>query len=540
MIRQMTCMLAAILLATMPQPALSQFQKPNTIIDFQLQRPFKEYKGWTVAVNRSQTRCFAMTMFQDQTAVWLGVSPAGNDFLIAFANRAWSSVEAGKTYELEVAYNRRNWRGTFTGFAYGEVIGLVSTGLNEDFVADFGRSPSFEIRYQGKLIGRLSLQGSKAALLAAMACAGELTKPGDPFALQSAQADPFAAQQAGDGDISLADAPGVKLEFGEDMPRIGSEWSLGVDERDVVDATIASTDQTLVLRLSPARKENEFPVKCKYSVALYSPAGKPAPGTMASWSAGRMAATDQNSLVQLQLAGGSINTFTEPDDFYGGRAFDFDFNPSHVAATSIEVSVPSLPNIKPVKFEFQNFETVLSYLCASTQTVGFDGENALSPEAISRGGVRRELCRMETCNWSVVRSKAVLWADYRGALIRVETIEGRSEHPGEEDYPTELTDSVKVAWNSKPYEYHVFCSKGLPTVIWSTDQGKYKAEYVDFTKASGVSEAAALRYSEDCHRTRLHRDLTTSVFAEHFGYRAANPPAETELAHPYDIFKLVK
>ncbi|MFZ5674359.1 MAG: hypothetical protein ACOZAM_15475 [Pseudomonadota bacterium] len=414
MTRRLIFTLAILLTAAMRQQVFGQAIETNSIIDFQLQEPIKNHEGWLIGVNQSGTRCYATAVFENQTTVWLGIGDDSNDFLIAFSNRSWSSIEAGNVYDLEVAYNRQPWRGSFAGFIYGDAMGLVARGLSKEFVMDFGRSLGFEIRYQGKSIGRLSLAGSKGALAAAISCAQDFVRPGDPFARPNTQSDPFAARQPAAGDISLVGSPEVKLGFGPDMPKFGSEWRLGVEEAGVVEAELTSADLSLVLHLSPSRKENFFPVTCKYSITVYGTKDKPAPGTVASWSADRVAATDQKGMVELSFAGGPIRTFTEPSDYYGGRTFEYDFNSDQVAATSIEVSVPSSPEIKPVRFNFQGFLEVLNYICASTQTVRTDGQNVLSPDATSRSGPRLGRCHMDDCSWSVLRSKTLLWADPPG------------------------------------------------------------------------------------------------------------------------------
>lgn len=531
--------LLALFLATTREDAFSQNLDPNSIIDFHLQPPLNDHKGWVIGVNQSSTRCFAMAAFQDETAVWLGVGDAGNDFLVAFANRAWSSIEDRKTYDLEIVYNRKAWRGVFAGFVYGDAMGLVARDLSHDFVIDFAKSLGFEIRYQGKPIGRLSLEGSRGALTAAISCAQDLTKHEDPFAASGAQADPFAARPPAAGDISLVGAPEVKLGFGPDMPKIANEWGLSVEEAGVVEAAVTSTDRSLVLRFLPSRKENFFPVTCKYSIALYSANDKPGQGTMAAWSASRVAGTDQKGMVELKLAGGPIQVFTEPDDYFGGRSFEYDFNLGQVTATSIEVTAPRAPEVKPARFEFQSFETVLNYLCASTQTVRPDGENALSPQATSRSGPLRGRCRMEVCDWSVLRSKAVLWADRRGALLKVEVIAGDSKHSSEGEYPNEFSDGVKAAWDSKPHEYFVFCSKSFPSVIWPIADGKYLVQRPDFKNLSSTLESSAIAYAEDCHRVALYTELSPEDFADRFGYQPA-APYEGELTAPYKVFDLVK
>lgn len=538
--RLLTCILAALALATAQYRVLGQALEPNTIIDFQLEEPIKDYKGWRVGRNQTGTRCYAIATFENQTTVWLGVGDAGNDFLIAFANRAWSSVENGKAYDLDVAYNRRNWRGTFSGFIFGEMMGLVSRGLSEKFVIDFGRSAGFEILYQGKSLGRLSLNGSGAALGAAISCARELTKPTDPFAQPPAGADPFAAQASTAGDISLVGGPEIKVSLGPDLPKFGNEWRFGVEEAGLVEAELTSSDGSLNIHFQPSPQENEFPVRCKYVITIYGANDKPASKTVAEWSANRLPATDQQGMVELRFGGEPIRTYTEPGDYYGGRSFEYEFNSDHLAARSLEVAVPSSPDISSAKFEFRYFRSALEYLCGSSRTVGYDGQNAVAPDATSRSGPRPGRCHMDVCSWSVVRSKTVLWSDRRGALLRIEAIGGASEHKNDSGgYPTEFTDKVRVEWDTKLYEYHVFCSKSLPAVIWSTEKDKYAADYIDFPALYGAIETSARLYAEECHRAGLYSAITPEAFAEQFGYGAI-PGQGAELASPFDIFNLVK
>lgn len=147
---------------------------------------------------------------------------------------------------------------------------------------------------------------------------------------------------------------------------------------------------------------------------------------------------------------------------------------------------------------------------------------------------------MDVCSWSVVRSKTVLWADRRGALLRIEATGGASEHKDDSGgYPTEFTDKIKVEWDSKLYEYHVFCSKSLPAVIWPAEDGKYAADYIDFTALNGAMETSARLYAEDCHRAGLYSVMTPEAFVEQFGYRAVGSQG-AEFADPFDILNLAK
>lgn len=127
-------------------------------------------RGWEVGYSRGVNGCLATASFTDGTSVWVGFSQKFGAF-IAFANDKWQSVEASRSYQLDIrAQGYGQWRGGFVGFEQGTGKGLINSNLKTEFLVDFARAGGMTVNFGGRTITRVSLDGSRAAIEQSLAC----------------------------------------------------------------------------------------------------------------------------------------------------------------------------------------------------------------------------------------------------------------------------------------------------------------------------------------------------------------------------------
>lgn len=135
-----------------------------------LDEDVRQIRGWDVGYTRGLNGCVANARFTDGTGVWIGFSQKHGSF-IAFTNDKWLSIEPNNNYRLEVrAQGYGVWRGTFVGFAHTTGRGLINGGLKTEFLIDFARAGGMTVSYDNRVITRVSLAGSRAAIEEALAC----------------------------------------------------------------------------------------------------------------------------------------------------------------------------------------------------------------------------------------------------------------------------------------------------------------------------------------------------------------------------------
>lgn len=164
--------------------------------------------------------------------------------------------------------------------------------------------------------------------------------------------------------------------------------------------------------------------------------------------------------------------------------------------------------------------------------------NVIAPAAAASpasGAAELNGCRMETCSWSITRSRDLVRRAAAGSLYRLSLLGGTSEHP-DENYP-ESSAGVRIEWNAAPHEVFVFCARRLPAVIMATD-GRLQVDVLDFVNGPvGALESSAGLYARVCHPGD---DWASEGFAARFGYEARADEAEIDIARPEDIFRFVR
>ena len=128
-------------------------------------------EGWTIGYNKTLNGCLASKSFSDATTLWLGIDGRDHTFFLALTNPNWQSIEPGKQYLLRfLALGGGRWQGKFVGVAREGEKGVVSGGLKEKFVGDIVGSSGVAVSLGEKVVARLSLQGSAAAMSSVVQC----------------------------------------------------------------------------------------------------------------------------------------------------------------------------------------------------------------------------------------------------------------------------------------------------------------------------------------------------------------------------------
>jgi hypothetical protein len=180
-------------------------------------------------------------------------------------------------------------------------------------------------------------------------------------------------------------------------------------------------------------------------------------------------------------------------------------------------------------------------LVPTRNDLGQDNEaaaNVIAPAALespAQGAAELNGCRMETCSWSITRSRDLVRRTDAGSLYRLSLLGGASEHP-DENYP-EDSRGVTIVWNAAPHEVFIFCSARLPAVILPTG-GRLQVDVLDFVNGPvGALESSAGLYARVCHPGD---DWASDGFAGRFGYRAREDEADIAIARPEDIFRFAR
>lgn len=155
---------------------------------------YSNFGGWDIDVYTGDDDkpygCLGYVQYeQSDTMIWIGFEKAGDKEIVSFsmANSAWSSIETGKEYELEVEFPKDDWTLSSTGASVDDFnMVQVRNVLKEkswEFIADFRKSLSMKVSIQGNLIGNYTLKGTSGMIAQAWECYLEKVKPigNDPF-----------------------------------------------------------------------------------------------------------------------------------------------------------------------------------------------------------------------------------------------------------------------------------------------------------------------------------------------------------------------
>lgn len=193
--RTLTLATLGVALAT-ALPALAE-DKPITWKD--------DVAGWYIGVDTSiGNGCFMTAAYEAGTYLRVQFNPSSDNFQFIIGDEAWNSIEAGKLYNIGIAFGSRSpWTGDAEGGRLGELPTLtVDVGFEKDkaaaFIDEFRRMTSVAVTYESKEIARLTLSGTNAAMEEVINCQSAVNEAGASASTDGE--DPFNSGKTTDSD----------------------------------------------------------------------------------------------------------------------------------------------------------------------------------------------------------------------------------------------------------------------------------------------------------------------------------------------------
>lgn len=139
--------------------------------------------------------CFALQLYEDGTAVRIGVHADRQRIYLMFGNTAWKSMEEGKVYSIRIVFDGAStYNGEMKGARLtGGTLMLTHDNLSSDFVKDFMQRNSMRLYYQGGQIAGLSLRNTYAAIGEVVNCQKEFGFGSSPSPNSPRGGDPFSS-----------------------------------------------------------------------------------------------------------------------------------------------------------------------------------------------------------------------------------------------------------------------------------------------------------------------------------------------------------
>lgn len=162
-----------------------------------------DVRGWYLGVDPTiGSGCFMTASYDGNAFLRVQFNPGLGNFQFIVGDQDWSSIEAGKLYDIEVAFGSASpWTGEASGMVLGNLPGLLlDVPFDKDqaatFISEFQQMSRVAVTYQGTEIARLNLSGTYAAMEEVIACQSAISEASGAAASQAA--DPFAAPQGDD------------------------------------------------------------------------------------------------------------------------------------------------------------------------------------------------------------------------------------------------------------------------------------------------------------------------------------------------------
>jgi len=163
---------------------------------------WKTVGGWDISFYPGSSGCQAFAVFEDDSAFFIGFDNNDNQLSldVTLLDQRWTSIEAGKEYSIKLRFgNETPWTLEMDGIQTDGYPGLnIMIDAHSDeadlFIAEFQRETKMEWTFNGSLLGRFTLRGSRRAFDEVIACQRSY------FEALSSQADPFATSGSGRTD----------------------------------------------------------------------------------------------------------------------------------------------------------------------------------------------------------------------------------------------------------------------------------------------------------------------------------------------------
>lgn len=130
-----------------------------------------ELSPWTIAVSSDDaSKCYATRTLEGGSVVQIGTEPSLEGGFFAIYNSAWTHVEDGYEGEIEFDFGVSRFG--------GDVVGRIENGLpggyayfnNPEFVKEFSRRQTVNIKGKRGAEFELDLTGTSKAVRAVLAC----------------------------------------------------------------------------------------------------------------------------------------------------------------------------------------------------------------------------------------------------------------------------------------------------------------------------------------------------------------------------------
>ena len=158
-------------------------------------------EGWAISYDDADGgSCIASGDYQGGTTLSVLLMGPSRTWGFVMTNPKWTAVVKDKEYSTQYIFNgRRMWKGADRGVSNG----LISYDIKGAFIEDFAHSSVLEIRLGSRMIDRISLRGTRAAITALKGCYANHIDTADPFAGESSPRQQAAPAPAASPDIDL-------------------------------------------------------------------------------------------------------------------------------------------------------------------------------------------------------------------------------------------------------------------------------------------------------------------------------------------------
>lgn len=154
-------------------------------------------QGWTVVIDRTiENSCFIISGFEDELLLRFQFNATQQNVQFIAANINWKSLQAGKNYDMEVAFgDRDSWAGTAKAHRWNDILPSlvmsvpVENQQASDFMKEFTAMGSVRILHEGSEIANVDLPGASEAVAAMLDCQAAMAN------VKAPDADPFAKEK---------------------------------------------------------------------------------------------------------------------------------------------------------------------------------------------------------------------------------------------------------------------------------------------------------------------------------------------------------
>jgi hypothetical protein len=160
---------------------------------------------WDVRFDSSIAGCFMMASWTQGEIVRIGLDHNRRNGYLILANSKWRSLTVGNKYELKFQFDAESpWKGPFTATKMGDTTVLRVNFSDGKFLREFGAKQVLIISYESKIVSRLPLTGSLAAMKSVLQCQAKVEEiaaaKDDPFSKRGVAQPPLNPRRPNDED----------------------------------------------------------------------------------------------------------------------------------------------------------------------------------------------------------------------------------------------------------------------------------------------------------------------------------------------------